>query len=90
MNLSKKLKGDPRRDLLVNTFEAYQRIGVEMIGYEQGKKPPRLTSESLFGSKRPDGFFGTAYRRKGWLMKVFEGNMTANEKEFFGEWLKTT
>ena len=22
MNLSKKLKGDPRRDLLVNTFEA--------------------------------------------------------------------
>src|SRR2546426_8168111 len=38
MDLQKKLpKGDPRRDLLVNTFEAYQSTAVAMKANEQGK-----------------------------------------------------
>ena len=38
MNLQKKLPtGDPRRDLLVNTFEAYQNTAVAMKANEQGK-----------------------------------------------------
>ena len=38
MNLQKKFpKTDPRRDLLVNTFEAYQNAAVAMKANEQGK-----------------------------------------------------
>ena len=38
MKLQKKLpKADPRHDLLVNTFEAYQNAAVAMKANEQGR-----------------------------------------------------
>jgi len=45
-NLQKKLlKTDPRHDLLVNTFEAYQSTAIAMKTNEQGKgeSPDALT-----------------------------------------------
>jgi hypothetical protein len=49
MNLQKKLpKGDPRRDLLANSFEAYQQTAVAIKVYEQGR------------SQRPDALIGAA------------------------------
>jgi len=77
INLHKKLpKGDPRRDLIANTFEAYQQAAVAMVGHEQGK------------GQRPDATIVAAGIRKGLLMKVLEGNMTANEKQLYQAWLQ--
>ena len=79
INLLKKLpKGDPRRDLFANTFEAYQQLALAMKAYEQGK------------GQRPDTTFGVAGVRKGMLMKVLEGNMTPAEKDLYYAWLKAT
>jgi hypothetical protein len=58
MNLQNKLpKGDPRRDLSANTFEAYQQLAVAMKANEQGK------------GERPDATFVAAGIRKGMLTK---------------------
>ena len=77
MNLQKTLpKGDPRRDLLVNTFEAYQQTAVAMKSHEQGK------------GERPDALIAAAGIRKGLLTKVLEGNMTPAEKEVYYAWRK--
>jgi hypothetical protein len=71
MNLQRKLpKGDPRRDLLANTFETYQQVALVMKANEQGK------------GERPDATIAAAGIRKGMLTKVLEGNMTPNEKTF--------
>ena len=79
MKLHKKLpKGDPRRDLLVNTFEAYQQTAVAMKGYEQGR------------GERPDALVAAAGIRKGLLTKILEGNMTPAEKEVYYAWRKAT
>jgi len=75
--LYKKLpKGDPRRDLLANTFEAYQQTAIAMTAYERGR------------GQRPDVLIATAGLRKGMLMSGLEGNMTASEKESYQAWLR--
>ena len=77
MNLQKKLpKGDPRRDLVVNTFEAYQQTAVAMKGYELGR------------AERPDALVAAAGIRKGLLTKILEGNLTPAEKEVYYAWRK--
>ena len=77
INLHKQLpKGDPRRDLLANTFEAYQQTAVAMVANEQGR------------GQRPDALIGAAGVRKGMLMKVLEGNMTPNERNLYQVWLQ--
>jgi hypothetical protein len=77
MSLQYKLpKGDPRRDLVANTFEAYQQAALAMTAYERGR------------GQRPDGLIGAAGVRKGLLMKVLEGNMTVNEKQLYQAWLQ--
>lgn len=76
MRLQYKLpKGDPRRDLLANTFEAYQQAAIAMTASEQGR------------AGRPDLSISVAGLRKGLLMKVLEGNMTPNEKNLYQAWL---
>jgi hypothetical protein len=75
---SKLPEGDPRRDLLANTFEAYQQSAVAMKASEQGK------------GQRPDALIGAAGVRKGMLMKILEGNMTAAEKNLYYAWRKAT
>ena len=78
-NLQKKLpKGDPRRDLLVNTFEAYQNVAIVLKANEQGK------------GERPDATFGAAGLRKYLLTKILEGNMTPEEKTVYYTWRKAT
>ena len=75
INLQNKLpKGDPRRDLVANTFEAYQQAAVAMVAHERGK------------GQRPDATIVAAGVRKGLLMKVLKGNMTANEKQLYQAW----
>ena len=77
MNLQKKLpKGDPRRDLLVNTFEAYQQTAVAIKASEQGK------------GERPVGLFAEAGVRKVLLTKILQGNMTPDEKNVYYGWRK--
>lgn len=77
INLHKQLpKGDPRRDLLANTFEAYQQTAVAMAANEQGK------------GQRSDALIGAAGVRKGMLTKVIEGTMTPNEKNLYRMWLQ--
>jgi len=77
MNLQNKLpKGDPRRDLSANTFEAYQQLALAMKANEQGK------------GERPGATFVAAGIRKGMLTKVLEGNMTPNEKHLYQVWLQ--
>ena len=77
MRLWNKLpKGDPGRDLLAGTFEAYQQTAIAMTAKEQGR------------AGRPDVSISVAGLRKGLLMKVLEGNMTANEKQLYQAWLQ--
>jgi hypothetical protein len=77
INLHKKLpNGDPRRDLIANTFEAYQQAAVAMVAHEQGK------------GQRPDATIAAAGVRKGLLVKVLEGNMTQSEKQLYQAWLQ--
>jgi hypothetical protein len=79
LTLQKKLpKTDPRHDLLVNTFEAYQQTAVAMKAYEQGR------------SQRPDALIGAAGVRKGMLMKILQGNMTPDERNLYNVWRKAT
>jgi len=77
MKLQYKLpKGNPRRDLLANTFEAYQQTAIAMAASEQGR------------AGRPEVSIGVAGLRKGLLTKVLEGNMTPNEKHLYQVWLQ--
>jgi hypothetical protein len=77
MNLQKKLpKSDPRHDLLVNTFDAYQDVALVLKANEQGK------------GERPDATFVAAGLRKHLLTKVLEGNMTPEEKTVYYAWRK--
>jgi hypothetical protein len=77
MRLQSKLpKGDPRRDLLANTFEAYQQTAVAMKASEQGR------------GERPDATFAAAGLRKGLLSKILEGSMTPDEKKVYDAWRK--
>jgi hypothetical protein len=79
MNLQNKLpKGDPRRDLSANTFEAYQQLALAMKANEQGK------------GERPDATFAAAGIRKGMLMKILQGNMTPAERNLYDVWRKAT
>jgi hypothetical protein len=74
LKLQNKLpKGDPRRDLLMNTFLAYQNAGVVMKANT---------------GERPDATIATARFRKHLLTKILEGNMTAEDKEFYYGWRK--
>jgi hypothetical protein len=77
INLHNKLpNGDPRRDLVANTFEAYQQTAIAMTANERGK------------GERPDALIGAAGVRKGLLMKVLEGNMTPSEQHLYQVWLQ--
>jgi len=77
MNLQAKLpEGDPRRDLLANSFEAYQQTAIAMKAYEQGR------------GQRPDATFGAAGIRKGLLTKILEGNLTPAERNVYNAWRK--
>jgi hypothetical protein len=79
MRLQYKLpKGDPRRDLVANTFEAYQQTAIAMTANEQGK------------GQRPDALIASAGVRKVLLTKILEGNMTPAEKEVYYAWRKAT
>ena len=75
INLHKQLsKGDPRRDLIANTFEAYQQVAVAMKGK----------------GERPDALIAAAGIRKGLLTKIPQGNMTPEEKAVYYAWRKAT
>jgi hypothetical protein len=79
IKLSHKLpKGDPRRDLTANTFEAYQQLALAMLANEQGK------------GERPDATLAAAGIRKGLATKLLEGNMTPDEKKVYYAWRKAT
>ncbi len=79
IKLSHKLpKGDPRRDLTANTFEAYQQLALAMLANEQGK------------GERPDATFAAAGIRKDLATKLLEGNMTPDEKKVYDAWRKAT
>jgi hypothetical protein len=71
-------KGDPRRDLFANTFEAYQQTAVAMTAYERGR------------AQRPDVLIATAGLRRHLLTKILEGNMTPEEKKVYYAWRKAT
>ena len=69
MKLQKKLpKGDPRRDLLANSFDAYQNVALVLKANEQGR------------GQRPDATIGAAGVRKVILTKILQRNMTPEEK----------
>ena len=69
MNLQKKLpKGDPRRDLLANSLDAYQNVALVLKANEQG------------GGQRSDATIGAAGVRKVILTKILQRNMTPEEK----------
>jgi hypothetical protein len=74
-------KGDPRRDLLVNMFEAYQNTALAMVGKEAGNN--KVTQESS------DATFVVAGLRKAMLLKLVEGNMGEAEKNLYYEWRKS-
>lgn len=77
VELHKKLpKGDPRRDLLANTFEGYQQTAIAMVAHERGR------------DGRPEISIAVAGVRKALLMKVLEGNMTQSEKQLYQAWLQ--
>ena len=79
MNLRKKLpKGDPRRDLLANSFDAYQNVALVLKANEQGR------------GQRPDATIGAAGVRKVMLTKILQGNMTPEEKNLYYVWRKAT
>ena len=70
-------KLDPRRDLLVNTFEGYQKVAFGMRRKEQG-----ASSESL------DALIAAAGVRKVLLTKILNGYMTPDEKNLYYVWRK--
>lgn len=71
-------KDDPRRDLLVNTFEGYQKVAFEMRRKEQGS-----------GTESLDALIAVAGVRKVLLTKILEGHMTPSEKNVYYVWRKS-
>ncbi len=65
-----------RRDLLANTFEAYQNVALALKANEQGR------------GVRPDATFAAAGLRKHLLTRILEGNMTPEEKTVYYTWRK--
>jgi hypothetical protein len=77
INFQNKLpKGDPGRDLLANTFGAYQQAAVAMIGHERGR------------GQRPDATIAVAELRKHLLRRVLQGDMTPEEEKVYYAWRK--
>src|SRR5205814_1387922 len=77
MKLQGKLPlGDPRRDLLANSFEAYQQSALAMQANERGN------------GERPYATIVTAQIRKHLLRGILEGNMTPEDKKFYYAWRK--
>ena len=77
INLQNKLpKGGPGRDLLANTFEAYQQAAVAMIRHERGR------------GQRPDATIAAAELRKHLLRRVLQGVMTPEEEKVDCAWRK--
>jgi hypothetical protein len=71
-------KGNPRRDLIANTFEGYQQTALAMKNHEQGM------------GQRPDALVAAPGLRKGLLTKILEGNLTSAEKDVYYAWRKAT
>lgn len=69
---------DPRRDLLVNTFEGYQSVALAIIAKEK-----RLGSEPI------DALLMKAKLRKHLLTRILEGHMTQSEVTVYEEWRKS-
>lgn len=75
MGLQNKLpKTDPRHDLLVNSFTAYQSAAVAMKANEHGS------------GERPDETVAVAGLRKHLLTKILQGNLTPEEKKLYYTW----
>jgi len=71
--------GDARRDLMVNTFECYQKAALLMTAKQRGMK-----------ADSPDAVMELAGIRKVFLRKILSGKLTKAEKEFFDSWRKTS
>jgi hypothetical protein len=72
-------KDDPRRSLLVNTFQAYQQVALAIArdgGHSNTQSTNALTA--------------AAGIRKTMLLRILEGNMTENEKNLYRVWLRAT
>jgi hypothetical protein len=75
MNLQNNLpKGDPRRDLFANTFDAYQQVALALRANERGN------------AQRPDAIIAAAGVRKLPLTKILQGNMTPEAKIPYNKW----
>jgi hypothetical protein len=66
---------DPRRDLLVNAFDAYQNVALAMQAREEGR-----------AGEFPDALAAAAGVRKVLLRKILEGHMTPEEKNVYHVW----
>ncbi len=79
MKLQDKLpKADPRHDLLVNAFDAYQRTAIAMKANEQGRGQRSDVTVTI----------GTARLCKHLLRRILEGNLTPEEKSLYYAWRK--
>jgi len=75
MNLQNNLpKGDPRRDLFTNTFDAYQQAALALRANERGN------------AQRPDAIIAAAGVRKLLLTKILQENMTPEAKTLYNKW----
>lgn len=75
-------KNDPRRDLLVNAFEGYQKVALSMRQKERDEARG-LGGESL------DALIAVAGIRKVLLTKILEGQMSPEEKNLYYVWRKS-
>ena len=79
MKLQDKLpKGDPRHDLLVNAFDAYQQTAIAMKSNEQGMGQRSYVRVTI----------ATARLCKHLLRRILEGNLTPEEKSVYYAWRK--
>ena len=79
MKLQDKLpKADPRHDLLVNAFDAYQQTAIAMKANEQGRGQRSDVTVTI----------ATARLCKHLLRRILEGNLTPEEKSVYYAWRK--
>jgi hypothetical protein len=79
MKLQDKLpKGDPRHDLLVNAFDAYQQTAIAMKSNEQDRGQRSYVRVTI----------ATARLCKHLLRGILEGNLTPEEKSVYYAWRK--
>jgi len=79
MKLQDKLpKGDPRHDLLVNAFDAYQQTAIAMKANEQARGQRSYVTVTI----------ATARLCKHLLRRILEGNLTPEEKSVYYAWRK--